>query len=116
LNAVFFALAARRLRMHNRLILEDVEVTPTPLGLMIVELAATPTLRTRPVYAASMPKKHMNLAFLQPKVNALDLPRRHNAEQFAEYLPVVHGCWMRFRRSRSIPEPLNSQKTHNDDE
>ena len=66
--------------MENGLILEDVEVTPTSLGLMIVELAATPTLRTRPVYAAAVAKKDMNLPFLQPKVDPLDLPRRLDAQ------------------------------------
>jgi hypothetical protein len=47
---------------------------------MIVELAATPPLRTRPVYAAAVAKKDMNLPFLQPKVDPLDLPRRLDAQ------------------------------------
>jgi hypothetical protein len=111
LNAVFFALAARRLRMQNGLILKDVEVTPTALGLMIVELAATPTLRTWPVYPAAVAKKDMNRAFLQPKVDSLDLPRGLDAEQFAEHFPIVHTPRMRFRAFWSISEPLNSQKT-----
>jgi hypothetical protein len=90
LDAVFFALAARRPRMQDGLILKDIQVTPTALRLMIVQLAATPTLRTRPVYAAAVAKKDMNLAFLQPKVDPIDLPRRLDAEQFAEHLPIVH--------------------------
>jgi hypothetical protein len=47
---------------------------------MIVELAATPPLRTRPVYATAVAKKDMNLPFLQPKVDPLDLPRRLDAQ------------------------------------
>jgi hypothetical protein len=58
---------------------------------MIVELAATPTLRTWPVYAAAVSKKDVNCAFLQAKVDSLDLPRRLDAKQFAEHLPIVHA-------------------------
>jgi hypothetical protein len=32
-----------------------------------------------------------NLTLLKPKVDALDLPRRHHAQQFAKHLPIVHA-------------------------
>jgi hypothetical protein len=91
LHAVLLTVAARRLRVQNRLILEDVEVAPAPLRLVVVELATPSTLRARPCYTAAVTNGDMDLTLLKPKVDVLDLPRRNDPEQIAKHLPIVHA-------------------------
>ena len=63
---MFGALAARGLGVHDRQVLEDVEMPPPPLGLVIVEAAALCALRATPARRAGVSEVHVHLAFFKP--------------------------------------------------
>jgi hypothetical protein len=63
------AFAAWRLGVQDRLILTGVQVPPSPLGLMIVQLAGRSALRAWPVNHLVVPEVNVDLAGLQFQVN-----------------------------------------------
>lgn len=84
------AVATRWGRMQNRLVLEDIEMTPLPVGLVVVKLALRFALRARPANRTIVVEEYMNRPFLELEFDAVHFPWRVNPEKPAENLTIVH--------------------------
>src|SRR5712692_6291733 len=60
--SVLAALDARRPGVQNRLVLTSIQVSPTLLRLVVIQLAGRPAFRTWPVRRRCMLQMHMHLS------------------------------------------------------
>jgi hypothetical protein len=82
---------ARRLGMKNRLILASVQVSPSPLWLMVVQLAGRGALRARPIDHLVMSQMDMDFAALQLQIHRIHKPRGFNPENATIQLVILHA-------------------------
>ena len=76
---VLGAVAARRPGMQNRAVLASVEMTPTALGLMIMEPALGAALGTAPAHLFIVFEEDMDFAAGPVQLHAFDFPGTLNA-------------------------------------
>jgi hypothetical protein len=68
------AVAARRLSVQDRAVLAGVEMTPTALGLMVVEGALGVALRAPPANLLVVLEEHVDFPVGSPQIHSLDFP------------------------------------------
>ncbi len=83
--------SARRLGVQDRAVLAGIEVTPAPLGLMIVQRTLAATLSALPGDARFVFQVDVNFLLLSRQLDALDLPGAFDAENLGIELSVLHG-------------------------
>jgi hypothetical protein len=76
--------------MHNGAILTGVQMSPGPLGLMIVEWAEGTALRTSPLRFTLMGEVDVHLTLLKFEVYAFHLPRSFNTENASIEFVILH--------------------------
>jgi hypothetical protein len=89
-NAMFSAVAARRFRMQDRLILTGVQMPPAALWLMVVERARLAALRTRPLDSLFVHQMNVNFSILQLQLNLIHSPRGSNPQDLSIQFLVLH--------------------------
>jgi len=89
-SAMFRAVAARRFRMQDRLILTGVQMPPTALWLMVVERARLAALRTAPRHTGLMDQMNVNLPIGHLQLNTVHTPRGLNPQDLGIKFVVLH--------------------------
>src|SRR5579864_427690 len=84
-------IAPWRRGVQDRSILAGVQMPPLPLGLMIVQWAALPALRTRPLRFRRVLQKNVHFLHLQLKLDSFHSPRGLNTQNLRVQLPVLHA-------------------------
>src|ERR1700730_251526 len=87
---MFGAVAARRLRMQDRLILTGVQMPPAALWPMVVERARLAALRTRPLDSLLVHQMNVNFSILQLQLNLIHSPRGSNPQDLSIQFLVLH--------------------------
>jgi len=88
---VLGTITARRGGGQNRAALAGIEVTPAPLGLMIVQRALAATLSALPGDARFVFQVDVNFLLLSRQLDALDMPGAFDAENLGRELSVLQG-------------------------
>src|ERR1700676_1193864 len=118
---MFGAVAARRLRMQDRLILTVVQMPPAALWLMVVERARLAALRTRPLDSLLVHQMNVNFSILQLQLNLIHSPRGSNPQDLSIQFLVLHLPIMNsptqipdepFYRARAAPCDVTVQSLH----
>ena len=89
-HAMLAALAARRLGMHDRLVLTGIQMPPLALRLMIVERTAGSAFGTGPVQFVLVGQIDVDLALLQLELHALHLPGSLDTQDAAIQFAILH--------------------------
>lgn len=91
LHAMVPAFRARRLGMEDRLILAGVQVSPSPLWLMVIQFACRAALRTRPIDHLVMSEVDVDLAAFQFQIYRIHKPRGFNPQNAPIQFVILHG-------------------------
>ena len=108
--------AARRVGVQNRVVLAGIEVTPAPLGLMILQRAFAAALAAQPGDARFMFQVDVDFLPVSCQLDAIDPPGTFDAENLGVELSVLHGQPPALILAPPGSQPLKtrkSQKTEN---
>jgi hypothetical protein len=76
--------------MGRRNRLASIQVPPTPLRLMVIELGGGATFRARPIFAPRMVEVHVDLSGRQLQFHSFHMPGRFNAQNPPIQFTILH--------------------------
>src|ERR1700691_2519640 len=89
-SAMFSAVAARRFRMQDRLILTGVQMPPAALRLMVVERARLAALRTRALDSLFVHQMNVNFPIRHLQLNVVHSPGGSNPQNLVIQSVILH--------------------------